>query len=180
MNRGEGRSVRARRVSASCVLGGALAVGMSLGIAPPAYADCAGPAVPAAHAFEGTVIVVVDDGHTATVVLENGRQVIVESSSPGTSSSRRFAVGALYEFHPTNASSPYRDNNCTATRRLWGPAPTQPQPRDGFLPGWLPVDEQAGVAGYALALAPVALVVLAIGTGFGIARRNHERQTGHS
>ncbi|MEQ7010877.1 hypothetical protein ABN028_32315 [Actinopolymorpha sp. B17G11] len=155
------------------VLGGVIAVGLSLGLAPAAYADCAERPAPSAHAFEGTVIATDDGGRTATVVTENGDQVTVENpAADGVSSSdRRFAVGALYEFHPTNATSPYRDNGCTATRRLWGPRPAPIEPGQGFLPAWLPVDDHAGAAGYALVLAPVVLAVLAIGVGFGMTRR---------
>jgi hypothetical protein len=41
-------------------------------------------------------------------------QVIGTASTSGfTSGNRAFDIGARYEFHPTNATSPFEDNICT-------------------------------------------------------------------
>ena len=70
-----------------------------------------------------------------------------------TSVDRRYSLGGRYEFHPLNNQSPYSDNACTATRQLSGPplsAFPEPQAPEEVLPGWLPVDEQAGPLGYVI------------------------------
>ncbi|MGH3487981.1 MAG: hypothetical protein ACRDP8_08720 [Actinopolymorphaceae bacterium] len=160
-------------VVARYALAGAVAVGLGIALTTPtaAHASCAGPAAPSADAFRGTVIATEDAGHTGTVVVESGEQVTVEGGQSGASSARRFAVGAFYEFHPTNTTSPYAVNGCTATRRLWGPRPAPVEPHKDVLPAWLPVDEQAGPPGYGLLLASVVLLVLAIGAGLGMTRQ---------
>lgn len=61
-------------------------------------------------------------------------------------------VGGRYEFHPTSAESPYRDNACTATKQLAGPTLPPSQPARQLLPGWLPIDEPAGPLGYVIFL----------------------------
>jgi hypothetical protein len=164
--------VEAGGVVACYALAGAVAVGLGGALMTPtlAHASCAGPAAPSADAFWGTVIATEDAGYTATVVVESGEQVTVEGGQSGVSSARRFAVGAFYEFHPTNATSPYAVNGCTTTRRLWGPRPAPVEPHPDFLPAWLPVDEQAGVVGYGLLVAAVVPLVLAVGAGLGMTR----------
>ena len=131
-----------------------------------AQASCAAPALASPNAFVGTVNSVEKDGRVAQVVLDDGRRVTVHGSpelgdNTATSVDRRYAVGARYEFHPLNASSPYQDNACTATRQLSGPSPRPVEPAEDRLPGWLPVDEQAGPLGYAL-VATALVLVLAI------------------
>lgn len=120
-----------------------------------AQASCAREPEPSPHAFTGTVVSVEKGGRVATVRTEDGREVTVVgagdlNSDAATSVDRRYAVGARYEFHPLNSTSPFQDNACTATRQLSGPHPEPVEPREDRLPGWLPVDEDAGPIGYAL------------------------------
>lgn len=140
-------------------------------VAPsPASASCAAPTTPSPFRFVGTVIDVEEEGRVATVVTDTGRQVtVLGTEDPGwfsnaySSIDRRYARGARYEFHPRNGDSPYRDDACTATEHLAGPELPQVTPPPQRLPGWLPVDEQAGPVGYTLltaaALLPAAAAV---------------------
>ena len=147
----------------------AVVVGALVGVSP-AYASCAGPPSPSAFAFTGTVIGTEEEDRIATVMTDRGVEVTVlgtgdtsRFSESFTSVDRRYRLGGRYEFHPTNAKSPYRDNACTATRQLAGP-PLQPlAEREELLPGWLPVDEQAGPLGYLIFLAPLVAGVLVLG-----------------
>jgi hypothetical protein len=132
-------------------------------IASGAYAWCATEAEASPYAFVGTVIETRKQDRIATVITDSGRQVTVvgalDSSWFSTSVSsvdRRYVLGGRYEFHPTNAESPYRDDSCTATRQLAGPRLRPVQPRNDFLPDWLPVDEQAGLVGYLMFFGPAA------------------------
>lgn len=136
----------------------------------PAQASCALPPQPSPYSFTGTVVSVDDDGRVAHVRTDAGRRVVVlGAGDPGsdarTSVDRRFAVGGRYEFHPVNSRSPFQDNACTATRQLSGPEADAADGEHDRLPGWLPVDEDAGPVGYAvlgaIALAPV-LVAAAV------------------
>jgi len=157
------------------------AAGFTLVSAAPAAASCAVPASPSPYAFTGTVVETRDDGREALVRTESGREVtVLGSAEPGsiTSVDRQFAVGARYEFHPLNDSSPYRDNACTATKRLSGPEYTA-DTEDGFLsslPGWLPVDDDAGPGPVVLALlVPAVLLVTAAGLVVARMRRARSR-----
>ncbi len=100
-----------------------------------------------------------DEGRGVTVLGTIDDSWFVESSS---SVDRRYALGGRYEFHPTNASDPYRDNACTATHKIAGPGPQPPEPSREGLPGWLPVDEQAGPVGYVLFFGPVVTAALGL------------------
>jgi hypothetical protein len=129
-----------------------------------AQASCATDPQPSRDRFVGTVVEVESDGRLAYVVLDDGTRVEVHGSSSlgvgsATSVDRQYAVGGRYEFHPTNARSPYQDNICTATRQLAGPTSAAPGQAHDPLPGWLPVDEPAGPVGYA-ALAGGSVAVL--------------------
>lgn len=156
------------------LLGVVLVVATIIGTGSTAHASCAGPPEPSPYAFEGTVIATEDDGRTAAVITADGTEVIVRGGSPDAMSSvdRRYAVGALYEFHPNNDASPYEDNACTATERIWGPRPAPLERGRDRLPGWLPVDEDAGPVGYAPLIGTV-LVVAALGFGVVRWRRRH-------
>lgn len=143
-----------------------------------AQASCAGPPEDSPHAFIGTVLSVENEGRVANVVLDDGSRAVVHGSpSLGqhtrSSVDRLFAPGGRYEFHPINDASPFQDNACTATRQLAGPTPEPPEPAREWLPGWLPVDEQAGPVGYGLVagMAVALLVPLVSGTVW-IARRH--------
>jgi hypothetical protein len=129
---------------------------------PAANASCAGSPAESPHAFVGTVINTSEENRIATVITDDGRRVTVLGtedtswlSESFSSIDRRYALGARYAFHPTNATTPYRDNTCTATHNLAGPDLQPLEPSKEFLPGWLPVDEQAGPIGYALFFGPV-------------------------
>lgn len=174
------------RATATVFLGLAVAVAL----AGPAQASCAGPPTDSPHAFTGTVIEVDDNGRVATVVQDDGSEVVVQGGpdlggSAVTSVDRHYTMGGRYEFHPLNAKSPYEDNACTATRQLAGPTATPVEPTRDRLPGWLPVDEQAGPVGYAavggmLVMAIALLAVPAVMTArrLRVARRTRTRLEG--
>lgn len=165
-----------------------LVVAMVLGLAGalavpgPAVASCAEQPVDSPYAFVGTVVGLEKEGRVANVVLDDGNKVVVHGSpelgdAVATSVDRRYALGGRYEFHPINARTPFQDNACTATRQLAGPATAPVEPAQDLLPGWLPVDEQAGPAGYAgfggLALAVLAAAATLIVLGRrAVARRD--------
>jgi hypothetical protein len=115
--------------------------------------------------------------HIATVITDSGQRVTVLGTEGGfpesfRSTDRRYALGGLYEFHPLNGESPYRDNICTATQQLAGPRLRPLPPPNDFLPDWLPIDEQAGFVGYLLFFGPVAAgVVLLILAGRKVFQR---------
>jgi hypothetical protein len=145
-----------------------LTAAAALAAAPAANASCAEPPAESAHAFVGTVIDTRADDRVAAVITDDGRRVTVLGASDdnpyGSFSSvdRRYTSGARYEFHPINASDPYRDNACTATHEVTGPGP-QPLEPGSDMPGWLPVDEQAGPVGYVLFFGPL------VGAALGLA-----------
>lgn len=90
----------------------------------PASASCVGSPSPSPYAFNGTVVSTEADGRIAEVIAQDGRKVEVRGTpdaSAITTVDRTYEVGAQYEFHPVNDSSPYEDNACTATRKLSGP-----------------------------------------------------------
>lgn len=155
--------------------------GPLLVVAPsPAAASCAGPPAPSPFRFVGTVVDVESQGRVATVVTDTGRQVTVLGTqdtgwfnSSVSSVDRRYALGARYEFHPTNSASPYQDNACSATEHLAGPAPPEATPPRQALPAWLPVDEQAGPVGYTLLAAATLLPVAAALAWRRRRRRSH-------
>ena len=145
---------------------GFLVLTAGVSVTGPARASCAGPPTDSPYAFTGTVVEVDKDGRVAHVILDRGDTVVIHGSPAigdhtATSVDRRFAAGARYEFHPFNDTSPFSDNACSATRQLSGPAPEPIQQTEDLLPGWLPVDEQAGPIGYA-ALAAMGLVPLSM------------------
>ena len=145
-----------------------------------AQASCALPPRQSADSFTGTVLSVEDRGRRATVRTEQGKEVVVlgrgvQGGGGGVSSvDRRYAVGARYEFHPINDASPFRDNACTATRQLSGTQHAAEGTSADSLPGWLPVDEDAGPIGYVM-LVGIAVAVLAAATVAGLAWRSAVR-----
>ena len=125
--------------------------------ASPAAASCATAPGPSPYAFVGTVVASSQGDRVVQVVTDGGATVTVRGTTGGSANAfssvdRRYALGGRYEFHPLNDESPYSDNSCTATRQLSGPSLSAipPQVREGVLPAWLPVDEQAGPLGYLL------------------------------
>jgi hypothetical protein len=98
-----------------------IATAVSIATAGVAAASCAGPPAPSSHAFTGTALAVEHEGRVATVKTDDGRTVVVRGTpneSGFTSVDRTYTVGARYEFHPVNATNPFEDNACTATRMI--------------------------------------------------------------
>ncbi|GAA1296833.1 hypothetical protein [Pseudonocardia xinjiangensis] len=100
---------------------------LSVGAASPAWASCAaGTPRLSDAAFSGTVIQTTRAGRIAQVRTDAGLMVEVRGTDaidpPGggaaTSVDRSYVTGQRYEFHPINSTSPYSDNNCTATHEL--------------------------------------------------------------
>lgn len=152
--------------------------------AVPATASCSTDSPePSPHALLGTVIGTSAGGRVAEVVTDDGATVTVQGtegtswfSNSYSSVDRRFALGGRYEFHPTNDHSPYSDNACTATRQVSGPplsALSEPEVREGVLPEWLPVDDQAGPLGYLIFFGPISVGALAL---FTVLRRVRGRR----
>ena len=136
-----------------------LAAGGLVLTSAPAYADCATPPRKSAYAFTGAVTSVERDGLVAHVTTDQGDKVVVngaESDTVVTSVDRTYRVGARYRFHPLNDTSPYRDNACTATRRISGGAGMRVAGEQSTAePGgiaWPSGPMLAGFAGLALAL----------------------------
>lgn len=123
------------------------------GAGDPAAASCAEVAKRSPHAFRGVVTETRSHGRRATVRTDSGETVQVHGGPPGslfTSVDRNFSPGGYYEFHPVNASSPFEDNACTATRLIsQGPVP---------LPG--PSERTPAVALTVAAAVAVALAVV--------------------
>jgi hypothetical protein len=147
-----------------------------LGMPGAAHASCAEPPTDSPYAFTGTVLSVNADGRLAHVRRDDGNRVDVHGGPTlrddvGTSVDRHFAAGGRYEFHPRNASSPFQDDACTATRQLSGPSPAPVEPHDDRLPDWLPIDEQAGPSGYAIGVAAGLLVLAAVTAAFAFMSR---------
>ncbi len=141
----------------------------AVALAPAAHASCAGLPAESSHAFVGTVIDTREEDRIATVVTDDGSHVSVLGTSDTSwfsesfsSTDRRYVVGGRYEFHPVNATDPYRDNACTATYKIAGPVLQPLEPSREFLPGWLPVDEQAGPVGYVMFFGPLAAGALGL------------------
>lgn len=145
--------------------------------APAAYASCATEPVASPYAFIGAVIRTEKADRVATVITDSGRQVMVLADAGWFATSfssvdRRYALAGRYEFHPINAESPYQDDRCTATHQLAGPRLRPLKSTKEFLPGWLPVDEQAGLVGYLVFFGPVAAAMaLLIFAGREVSRR---------
>lgn len=117
-----------------------------LGSAGVADASCVLPPTTSASSFTGTVLTTQNRDRIARVRTDAGAEVTVlgtESPDANSASSvdRTFVPGARYEFHPVSDASPFRDNACTATRRLTGPgpAPVAAELPDTGVPGYLPV-----------------------------------------
>ena len=159
---------RFARTAVLGVLVAILAMWLFVMTAGVADASCARPPTPSAHRFSGVVVTATDGGRTATVRTDDGRTVTVagrgDSSGAITSVDRTYTAGTRYEFHPLNATSPYRDNACTATRQL-----SQPTAPGGGASGAGDHTSGTGAAGW-LAAGAFALVLLVLGA-VGIRRR---------
>jgi hypothetical protein len=147
------RRVAAMLVAVSAVL---VVITVALGAAPAA-ASCAGPAAGSAHMFTGVVVSTSLQGRVARVQTADGivevRGTPVDSGNAATSVDRTYVVGGRYEFHPTNAASPYADNACTATRLLGTTAVSADADKSGA-----PGPAAAGLTAAGAAAAALALV----------------------
>ncbi|WP_162907719.1 hypothetical protein [Allorhizocola rhizosphaerae] len=101
------------------------AIAAAAGLALPAQAaaaSCAESLPPAAAVFTGTITATDHGGRRATVKTDDGEIVSVVGTpsldAVATRVDRIYAVGARYEFHTLNASSPFEDNACTNTRQI--------------------------------------------------------------
>jgi hypothetical protein len=84
-------------------------------------ADCVQTPPLSPHVFNGTVVSIESSGRVASVRTDDGADVRVigtPSETGVTTVDRTYKVGARYEFHPLNASSPFQDNACTRTRQI--------------------------------------------------------------
>jgi hypothetical protein len=146
-----------------------LVAATSAALAPAAHASCAGPPAESVRAFVGTVIDTREEDRIATVITDDGSRVTVLGtidtgwfSESFASTDRRYVLGGRYEFHPVSATDPYRDNVCTATHKIAGPGLQPLEPNQEFLPGWVPIDEQAGTVAYVMFFGPVVAGALGL------------------
>jgi len=145
------------------------AAGLFVGAAPEASASCAAPPSVSPWMFTGTVVSTERDGRIAAVRTDDGHRVEVvgttSTSTNGiTSVDRDYEIGARYEFHPTNSTSPFQDNICTRTH-LVSPPTTATTPGTahtrsaaGDTPSGL--GTTAAIAGTAAAIALIATLVI--------------------
>jgi hypothetical protein len=147
------------------------AAGLFAGATAEASASCVASPPASPWAFTGTVVSTEHDGRVAAVRTDDGRRVEVvgtSSVSGFTSVDRDFEIGARYEFHPANSTSPYEDNICTRTHLISSP-PTEPttettlgiahkRPAAGDTPSGL--GTTAAIAGSGAAIALIAAFVV--------------------
>jgi hypothetical protein len=145
------------------------APGLFVGAAPEASASCAAPPSVSPWVFTGTVVSTERDGRVAAVQTDDGHRVEVvgttsTSTNGFTSVDRAYEVGARYEFHPANSTSPFQDNICTRTHVISpataattpGTANTRPAASDA--PSGL--GTTAAIAGTGAAIALIATLVV--------------------
>lgn len=105
---------------ASLAIALVLAAALLAGPAATAQASCAASDNRSPYAFTGLVVATRAHDRVATVKTDEGQTVEVhggpDDSDVFTSLDRAFERGGRYDFHPTNSSSPYQDDQCTATR----------------------------------------------------------------
>jgi len=145
--------------------------GLFVGAAPEASASCATPPLVSPWVFTGTVMSTERDGRVAAVRTDDGRRVeVVGTASTGgfTSVDRAYEIGARYEFHPANSTSPFQDNICTrthlvslpntATNTATTPGTAHARPAAGDTPSGL--GTTAAIAGTVAAIALIATLVV--------------------
>ncbi len=165
----------------SCVVMGLAVLG-----AAPAHASCAFANPPASpYRFTGVVVRTDLGQRIAYVTTDDGRDVVVRGTEATqengyTSVDRTYLTGHVYEFHPSNASSPYRDSICSATTDL-GSAPTE-QPAAARTTAESELadgTDDTGVPRTWLLLGAAAGVVLLL-TGVLLVRRGRPSATEHT
>jgi hypothetical protein len=106
------------------------ACGVATATASPGATSTPSPAPSATlslspYAFQGSVVALGNGGLDATVVRKDGVVVEVQGGTGRLGAigpdDRIFVVGAVYQFEPLNAASPYKDSLCTATKVIWSP-----------------------------------------------------------
>lgn len=111
-----------QRLARAGIAAAAAAVTCVLSVAAPAYASCAAPPSASPHQFTGLVLTTSRDGRDAQVrTLQGARVEVVGTPGVGdehTSVDRSYQVGTWYVFDPSNGTSPFRDDICTATHPL--------------------------------------------------------------
>jgi hypothetical protein len=117
-----GRPSGMRRLVSAGITAAAATIASVVVGAGPAYASCAPSAPASPHQFTGLVLSTSWAGRDAQVRTLKGTVVEVVGT-PGTSDEhttvdRTYQVGSWYVFDPGNATSPFRDNICTATHPL--------------------------------------------------------------
>jgi hypothetical protein len=89
-----------------------------------------------------------------------------DEPNAATSVDRTYEVGAKYEFHPLNDTSPYRDNACTATHLIGASSPDPSGPAAAAGSG-----TASGEPSTSLWVAISAATTLLTGTGLWLLRR---------
>jgi len=139
---------------------------LSVGAASPAWASCAaGTPRLSDAAFSGTVIQTTRAGRIAQVRTDAGLVVEVRGTDaidpPGggaaTSVDRSYVTGQRYEFHPINSTSPYSDNNCTATHELPASTSTSAAPAGAVSPA---APAESPFLGWVIALGALGGVIV--------------------
>jgi hypothetical protein len=115
------------------------------------------------YAFQGSVVALGNGGLNATVVRKDGVVVEVHGGTGRLGAigpdDRIFVVGAVYQFEPLNAASPYQDNRCTATKVIWSPTV-------GTFPDTDPSQPWLGHSAFDFVI--VGLVALMLGGAIGV------------
>lgn len=126
------------------------------------------------YSFQGSVVALGNGGLDATVVRKDGVVVEVHGGTGRLGATgpedRIFVVGAVYQFEPLNATSPYEDSLCTATKVIWSPTA-------GVFPTTDPEQPWLGYSAFDFAV--VGIVALMLGgvigarVGFGRGMKAH-------
>ena len=121
------------------------------------------------YAFQGSVVALGNGGLDATVVRKDGVVVEVHGGTGRLGAigpdDRVFVVGAVYQFEPLNAASPYKDSLCTATKVIWSPTV-------GTFPDTDPAQSWLGYSAFDFAMVGIVALMLggAIGARVGFGR----------
>jgi len=115
------------------------------------------------------VVALGNGGLDATVVRKDGVVVEVHGGTGRLGAigpeDRIFVVGAVYQFEPLNATSPYNDSLCTATKVIWSPTV-------GVFPNTDPEQPWLGYSAFDFAIVGVVALMLGgvIGARVGFGR----------
>jgi len=121
------------------------------------------------YAFQGSVVALGNGGLNATVVRKDGVVVEVHGGTGRLGATgpddRIFVVGAVYQFEPLNAASPFNDSLCTATKVIWSPTA-------GVFPNTDPEQPWLGYSAFDFAVVGVVALMLGgvVGARVGFGR----------